>query len=358
MAFNYNGPNTVAQNLHPTMSVSPIAIRGSIHATVLPSGTSEFYVAHWDGETLQAPAGVSPDLLLVTDSTNIPDAVLLGSKVLAFENAYTPQSQIDWTQTYPDQVINYHAGGIVVGSLGNDSITMWGNGNSMVEGGEGNDLVYTGSGDDTIASGKGNDSIYAGDGIDTVRLAGARENYSHHVLEDGSVQITNNTTSAVTTLFDTEIVSFGTGGSLVITNNVSDASTMRLYEVLLGRAPDADGAKFWLGELDKGYNPYDAINGFLNSAEYLADNADISNNLFVNSLYEKALNRAADQEGADYWEALLNTGTSHAEVAYFFVSGAEAAAVSQSVIQLPTPATEIEIIGQTPTEDDHSGHAM
>lgn len=358
MAFNYNGPNTVAQNLHPTMSVSPIAIRGSIHATVLPSGTSEFYVAHWDGETLQAPAGVSPDLLLVTDSTNIPDAVLLGSKVLAFENAYTPQSQIDWTQTYPDQVINYHAGGIVVGSLGNDSITMWGNGNSMVEGGEGNDLVYTGSGDDTIASGKGNDTIYAGDGIDTVRLAGARENYSHHVLEDGSVQITNNTTSAVTTLFDTEIISFGTGGSLVITDDTEDAAAMRLYEVLLGRAPDADGAKFWLDTLDKGANPLEVIDGFLNSEEYSTTHGELSNSQFVNMLYEKALYRTPDQEGADYWENHLDNGASRRDIAYFFVSSDEATTNSKTVIELPEPITEIEIIGQTPTEDDHSDHDM
>ncbi|MBB3104323.1 DUF4214 domain-containing protein [Azomonas macrocytogenes] len=358
MAFRYDGPNTVAQNLHPTMSVSPITIRGSIHGSLLPAGTSEFYVAHWDGQTLQSPAGVTPDLLLVTDASNIPDAALLGSRVLAFENAYTPQAQIDWSISYPDQVVNYHAGGIVVGSLGNDTITLWGNGDSMVEGGEGNDIIHTGTGNDIIASGKGNDIIDAGAGIDTVRLSGAITDYSHQV-SDGHLQFTNTATSAVTTLSNVEIVGFGSQ-SIVIVDNQNDGNAMRLYEALLDRAPDAAGALYWLDQLDQGANPLDIANGFLNSQEFQAANTDASNTQFVGSLYEKALHRTVDADGAAYWEGQLTNGISRADVALAFVSSDEAVEKSQNVIVLnpgtTEPSTDITVVGQVP--EDHSGHTM
>lgn len=91
----------------------------------------------------------------------------------------------------------------------------------------------------------------------------------------------------------------------------------RLYQVMMDRSSDAEGAAYWCDALDNGYGRKGVFNGFCNSKEfkgicstygiecgtYPVTGSSRSRGLsaFVCRLYTKALGRPYDKEGIDYW---------------------------------------------------------
>jgi hypothetical protein len=103
-----------------------------------------------------------------------------------------------------------------------------------------------------------------------------------------------------------------------------------LYEGLLERTPDALGAEAFAAQLKAGVSLHDVTQAFLNSAEgqthlNAADNAG-----FVEQLYETVLGRQGDAAGVQGWISQLNAGVSRADVADGFVFSAENVAQFQS----------------------------
>ncbi|MEA1832186.1 DUF4214 domain-containing protein [Methylobacterium durans] len=98
----------------------------------------------------------------------------------------------------------------------------------------------------------------------------------------------------------------------------------RLYYGLLDRAPDAEGLHYFRDTLGQGNALPDVAQVVLNSAEYLAKHAGLSDTAYVQSLYEHALGRQAEQEGLDYWDGRLEQGASRAWVASAITDSAEA----------------------------------
>lgn len=95
------------------------------------------------------------------------------------------------------------------------------------------------------------------------------------------------------------------------------------YAELLGRSPDAIGLAHWVDTLLAGATELDVVIALLTSAEYTA--AYSSSAAYVNSLYQKVLNRPADAMGLVFWTAILeNAARDRGAVAYYFLTSAEA----------------------------------
>ncbi|WP_321311287.1 DUF4214 domain-containing protein [Halarcobacter sp.] len=81
----------------------------------------------------------------------------------------------------------------------------------------------------------------------------------------------------------------------------------RFYNLVLGRNPDAAGLIDWINQLNSGIRSgADVANGFFNSPEFV--NRNLSNENFVNILYNTFFNRSPDTAGYQNWVDQLNNG--------------------------------------------------
>jgi hypothetical protein len=95
------------------------------------------------------------------------------------------------------------------------------------------------------------------------------------------------------------------------------------YQQLLGRAPDFGGLQYWAGQLQLGMSDETLQALLLASPEGYA-RAGNDNTAWVDSLYQSLLGRAADAGGESYWVGQLAGGASLGSVAYGIAVSAEA----------------------------------
>ncbi len=94
-------------------------------------------------------------------------------------------------------------------------------------------------------------------------------------------------------------------------NGRSHAEILRLYQAIFGRAPDLDGAKYWIrvnnGQVDGTRHNVLAIAAFMaDSPEWSNNYAGTSADVFLERVYSNVLGRDYDQAGFDYWLDILN----------------------------------------------------
>lgn len=211
---------------------------------------------------------------------------------------------------------------------GNDTIVT-GNGNNVVIAGAGNNNVTTGTGDDTIILSGSNhaDIVNAGAGYDVVQLDGSRDDYDFAVGNNFNVNLTGNQTASIT---GAEFLTFVNGEeveTVALAQNDNEAAALRLYQGILDRDVDQEGAKFFTGYVNNGGSLTDVTNALLNSSEF----AGVNNAADVNDLYQALLGRgAADDAGSSVWTDLLANGGSLADVAAAISVSAEAQALDAS----------------------------
>jgi len=205
---------------------------------------------------------------------------------------------------------------------GNDTIVT-GNGNNTVIAGAGNNNITTGTGDDTIILSGSNhaDIVKAGAGYDVVQLDGSRDDYTIAAGNNFNVNLTGNQTASIT---DAEFLTFVNGEeveTVALAHNDAEAAALRLYQGILDRDVDQSGAKFFTGYVNNGGSLTDVANALLDSSEF----AGVNNAADVNDLYEALLGRGtADDAGANVWTELLANGGSLADVAAAISVSAEA----------------------------------
>ena len=211
---------------------------------------------------------------------------------------------------------------------GNDTIVT-GNGNNTVIAGAGNNNVTTGTGDDTIILSGSNhaDIVNAGEGYDVVQLDGSRDDYTIAVGNNFNVNLTGNQTAAIT---DAELLTFVNGEeveTVALAHNDAEAAALRLYQGILDRDVDQTGAKFFTAYVNNGGSLTDVANALLDSSEF----AGVNNAADVNELYQALLGRSAtDDAGSSVWTELLANGGSLADVAAAISVSAEAQALDAS----------------------------
>jgi hypothetical protein len=99
----------------------------------------------------------------------------------------------------------------------------------------------------------------------------------------------------------------------------------RLYDIF-NREPDIEGLSGWVEALDKGAGLTDVARSFLLSEEFTFNFGalnTLSNEAYVNVLYENVLERPADTGGLTSWVTELNQGTSRESVFVGFTESPE-----------------------------------
>lgn len=98
---------------------------------------------------------------------------------------------------------------------------------------------------------------------------------------------------------------------------------VRLYHAVLGRTPDYCGFNYWVGRSLDGLTAEEMGTAFLQSAEFVGNNPSLSDEAFVDLLYQNVLGRAADAPGKAYWLDRIAQGESRGEVLYGFAQSGE-----------------------------------
>lgn len=83
-----------------------------------------------------------------------------------------------------------------------------------------------------------------------------------------------------------------------------------LYVAVYNRAPDLDGLNFWGGALEAGVPYTEMAKGFVTHPIFNYNYEGLSNQGFVESVYDNMLGSSGDREGINFWTNALSTGTS------------------------------------------------
>nr|WP_314582319.1 DUF4214 domain-containing protein [uncultured Pseudomonas sp.] len=353
MALQYDAPTTGAAlttelQSNPAISATTLAAISSL--LNLDAAGTEVSVASYNAVTGEVTGqdGVTPDVVSI--STEAAAVTLAAVATPQVEVNLTPVAGASVFVIDSDVGVNATlatvagADKVIVGSNGNDTITVTGDANVTLEGGDGNDVLTTGGGNDTviggagvnfISTGAGNDTIITGEGIantinagtgfDTVVIGGAVADFQ--VSQSGSTLILNGD-DQTTSVTNAEFLTFTDGATLAIANNAEDASVLRLYEGLLGRDADQAGAEFFTTAHAAGASTAQLANDFINSAEY----KDVVVDSYIDDLYNNLLGRTggADQAGQDFWSNAVANGLSLSDLAAQLADSTEGQAATTS----------------------------
>jgi Domain of unknown function (DUF4214)/Peptidase M10 serralysin C terminal/Matrixin len=96
----------------------------------------------------------------------------------------------------------------------------------------------------------------------------------------------------------------------------------RLYETIMGRAPDSNGLTYWMNSLFSGTSETQIASYITASSEFISNN--LSDTAYINQLYTQGLGRNVDASGLAYWTQTLSSGATRATVAIGFANSTEA----------------------------------
>jgi hypothetical protein len=363
--MQYDSPITSAsfQSFLDTASVSQDTAAAISALLNLDTAETVNYAA-WDGVTAPVtPTGQTADADVVvatiagaaTDLVNVdlPDS-LASAKAYIFDTNASLNVTIDAPVAAEASLARVAVAaapttdfGLVVSSgAGNDVITVKGDQNTFVDGGNGNDTIVTGNGNNTVLVGEGNNNVTTGTGNDTivldgvagntnivnagagydvVQLTGSAADYTYAAGNHNNVTLTGDQTAVIS---DAEFLTFTDGSTVALAHSDAEAAALRLYEGLLGRDAELEGAKYFSAQVEAGTSLTDITNQFLTSSEFSTKEAATH----VNDLYLSLLGRdTTGDAGANDWAgAVANGSASLSDVAAAIAVSAEAQTVDAS----------------------------
>jgi endo-1,4-beta-D-glucanase Y len=131
---------------------------------------------------------------------------------------------------------------------------------------------------------------------------------------------------------------------------VASSLITHYYQAILGRAPEASGLSYWLGEVVRvqglGIDIQEAFRvmagQFFTSDEYL--NQNTNDPQYVTDLYETFFDRDPDTEGLSYWTGQLTAGLPRSVVLFHFLFSDEFAVTMQSLFGNTASRSEISAV--------------
>ena len=92
--------------------------------------------------------------------------------------------------------------------------------------------------------------------------------------------------------------------------NTDDAKMFRLCNADFTRLPDAEGLKYWIDQFSSGRNSEHVVASSFLISEVFAERygTNVSDERYVELLYENVLGRASDLSGYNYWVKNLTSG--------------------------------------------------
>ncbi len=103
---------------------------------------------------------------------------------------------------------------------------------------------------------------------------------------------------------------------------LAEADILRLYRAFLNREPDASGAQYWIG-IGEGASLDVIAEQFSISQEFTETYGDLSNQEFLEVVYQNVLGRQADDSGFQYWLALVDDGLQRSRAVRWITASAE-----------------------------------
>lgn len=107
-------------------------------------------------------------------------------------------------------------------------------------------------------------------------------------------------------LIDTEHCRYGPEPGFFDVTDAKAGSVYRLYCSYFGRMPDQGGFDYWNSVLDNTSSLTEISAFFLQSREFQITYGDLSDQDYVNLIYQNVLGRAPDSAGATYWTNKLS----------------------------------------------------
>ncbi|HEX7132233.1 MAG TPA: DUF4214 domain-containing protein [Iamia sp.] len=93
------------------------------------------------------------------------------------------------------------------------------------------------------------------------------------------------------------------------TENVTNVDPMtRLYRAYFLRIPDEAGLKYWIGRKRAGTSLNTISQSFATSNEFRVKYGNLTNQEFVETIYDNILGRPGEPDGVAYWTGQLNSG--------------------------------------------------
>lgn len=189
-----------------------------------------------------------------------------------------------------------------------------------------NPLNQTGdAANNVFTMGIGSAAVDGKEGRDTAVYSGVSDNF---VIQRGvyGVAVFDKTGQGGTdNLINVERIKFNdTMVALDINGNAGQI--YRLYQAAYDRVPDQSGLKYWIDAMDTGnYTLNEIANFFINQNETITlYGANPSNTDFVYKLYNHVLHRDPDAEGAQWWIERMDTNVvDRAQTLAFFSEGFE-----------------------------------
>lgn len=197
------------------------------------------------------------------------------------------------------------------------------------------DKVYSFTTLDTVAQGGSGNDFLSGIGTN-VRLSGGEgvdvavygSSYSYYAVTRGAIESkvlyqNGGSLGSGDTLTGVERLMFS-DRSIALDTDGNGGQAYRLYQATFNRTPDKEGLGFWMAQLDNGMSLKAVAESFLTSPEFQAlYGVNNSNEAFIDNLYRNVLHRAGDADGIKYWNEVLGSGTTRAEVLTGFSESAE-----------------------------------
>ncbi len=113
--------------------------------------------------------------------------------------------------------------------------------------------------------------------------------------------------------------------ALVLSDRVDQgALVFRVYDALLGRFPDQVGFDYWTDQIvSRDSTLRDVVSAFMGSSEHQSKSANLSNEQFIATLYQKILKRDADPASLAYWSSALEDQLDRVDVITQFLGSQE-----------------------------------
>ena len=218
----------------------------------------------------------------------------------------------------------FHAGGdLLVLPENVENVFLTGIGNASVVDSVLDNTIRGNAGDNRIFAGRGNDFVDGGTGVDALLLEGPASRYTVSA-EGHAAVIADNLNGTETRVVNVQAVSFADDIRILFATDQTEIAG--LYRALLDRSAegDADGFGFWVGQSLAGSEFGAIATAIASSDEARNARAGKSTAEVVEDLYNDVLGRAADAAGKAYWVGQIDEkGVNAALVGQAFVHSAE-----------------------------------
>ncbi|MFA9275948.1 MAG: choice-of-anchor U domain-containing protein, partial [Candidatus Aquirickettsiella gammari] len=140
-----------------------------------------------------------------------------------------------------------------------------------------------------------------------------------HLTGDGSLALDlNKTSNDIVSISGVLVGTADISAPHIVESQISVRSNSEkiaaLYTLMYHRAPDESGLIYWINEMAYGKTMTDISRAFAGNARFLTDYASMSNQQFVETMYQQGLGNQGDTSGIGYWTGKLNQGQSRPDM--------------------------------------------